>query len=287
MRPFDDIDLHAFVDGQVGTNRRDAIEAYLKQSPEDQQRVARWQGQATAIRAAFATATSESVPLWLTVGQIAAEKNRPASSPSGHLPESRPQTRMRARLIAAPSALLTIGIAVLAFAGGLAVARLPVPSHMLPAWVAGGSGLSSRQAFERRALDAHTTFATDPDAPVDVTDVPPGNTKRWLERRVSFPVVVPDLGREGWTLRGGRLAPAEHGAGILLVYENGLGERLSVFSARVDFKADPTSTAGDNGGLSWADGQVGTAVLTTRGPSWLERNAPAIEQVVQRAALDE
>ena len=285
MRPFDDIDLHAFVDGQVGTNRRDAIEAYLKQSPEDQQRVARWQGQATAIRTAFAGAASEPVPLWLTVGQIAAEKNHPASPPSGHPPESRPQTR--ARSVSLPSGLLMFGVAVLAFGGGLAVAKLPVPSHVLPAWIVGRPGLSPRQAFERRALEAHTTFATDPDAPVDMADVPPGNVKRWLERRVSFPVVVPDLGREGWTLRGGRLAPAEHGAGALLVYENGLGERLSLFSARADFKADPTATAEDNGILFWADGQVGTAVLTTRGPNWLERNAPAIEQVVQRAALDE
>ena len=81
IRPYNDVDFHAFVDDQVGPDRREAIAAYLKTSPSDAARVALWRRQNEAIKGVFADATSEAVPLWLTVGQVASGHDRPIPLP--------------------------------------------------------------------------------------------------------------------------------------------------------------------------------------------------------------
>jgi anti-sigma factor RsiW len=287
MRPFDDVDLHAFHDNQLGPSRRETIAAFLKNRPADAERIARWQRQADAVRAEFTGIVREPVPLWLTVNQIDGFRSRPANvAKLAHRPAMRPgpaaQTRAPRFKAAAPFAILIC----LAFGAGLCVPYAAAQWPMVQKLQFWPQAAGSDDAFEARALDAHNTFSTDAERPVEVADVPEGSLKRWLERRVPFNVLVPDLRGEGWILRGGRIAPADHGPGALLVYENALGDRLSLFSGRLtatdrDQSSQPSLSA--KGVLSWTEGPVGYALATSRSPGWLARNADRLYAAVHGA----
>ena len=46
-------ELHAYVDGELPADRREAVEAWLASHPDDAARVAAWRAQAEAIRARY------------------------------------------------------------------------------------------------------------------------------------------------------------------------------------------------------------------------------------------
>jgi len=69
--PVTEEELHAYVDGELAADRRDAVEAWLASHPEDAARVAQWRAQADAIRARFAMLASEPVPARLNLDKLA------------------------------------------------------------------------------------------------------------------------------------------------------------------------------------------------------------------------
>jgi anti-sigma factor RsiW len=52
---------------------------------------------------------------------------------------------------------------------------------------------------------------------------------QWLSKRLGRPLVVPNLTAAGFQLIGGRLLPAEEGAAAQFMYQNGKGERLTLY----------------------------------------------------------
>ena len=60
--PVTEDELHAYVDGELPADRRDAVEAWLATHPEDAARVAEWRAQADAIRARYGAIADEPVP---------------------------------------------------------------------------------------------------------------------------------------------------------------------------------------------------------------------------------
>ncbi len=66
----DEDELHAYVDGELPADRRDAVEAWLASHPEDAARVAAWRAQAEAIRARYGAVIHEPVPDRLTLDRI-------------------------------------------------------------------------------------------------------------------------------------------------------------------------------------------------------------------------
>ena len=51
--PVTEDELHAYVDGELPADRREAVEAWLANHPDDAARVAAWRAQADAIRARY------------------------------------------------------------------------------------------------------------------------------------------------------------------------------------------------------------------------------------------
>ena len=283
IRPFNDVDLHAFVDKQVGPDRRVAIASYLSSAPDDAARVAAWSSQNEAARALFASGATDPVPLWLTVGQILSTKTTagPTKRQQQLAVPASPRRGVRTRL--QPRQRQSV-VAVLAFGAGLVVAlgaeRLPVWGE----WRVTAAEPTASRSFEARALEAHRFFGLDPDHPAEV---PAGQTRSFLAERVPFPVRIPDLGA-GWTLLGGRVVPTEHGAGALLVYGDSAGGRVSLVTGRPSpGGADPEGwLAGESGVVTGTDRGVRYAWMTSKDEAWLKRNAVDLHRVMQDASAE-
>jgi anti-sigma factor RsiW len=59
--PVTEDELHAYVDGEIPADRRQAIEAWLASHPDDAARVAAWRAQADAIRTRYSAVAGEQV----------------------------------------------------------------------------------------------------------------------------------------------------------------------------------------------------------------------------------
>ena len=79
------------------------------------------------------------------------------------------------------------------------------------------------------ALAAHRTFTVEVRHPVEVDAAQEAHLVQWLSKRLGRPLVVPDLSATGYRLMGGRLLPAGSGPAAQLMYENGAGDRLTVY----------------------------------------------------------
>ena len=275
MRAFNDVDLHAFVDGQCSPDRQAAIAAYLATAPGDAARVAAWRRQKNTIKELFSAASAEPVPLWLTVGQIAPARLPNVTVANDPVPLKAVATKVRPQRLHGP--LNGWAVALLAFAAGVTVATC---TTRFSPW--NGPAPVASEAFLKRAVEAQTTFGSDPDRPVDVADVPPGRVRAWLDTRVSFRAKVPDLHALGWTLLGARLTPTDTGPAAFLVYTDANGGRLSFFAGQTTAVIDDRQTEGVS---AWTKDGIGYAWMSDRG-DWLQRNGAALRGAVDTASTD-
>jgi anti-sigma factor RsiW len=65
--------------------------------------------------------------------------------------------------------------------------------------------------------------------PVEVNVSQEANLVQWLSKRLGRPLVVPNLTAAGYQLIGGRLLPAEEETAAQFMYQNGKGERLTLY----------------------------------------------------------
>src|SRR5262249_56257337 len=68
--PVTEEELHAYVDGELPSDRRPAVEAWLAAHPDDMARVNGWRALADAIRARYGAVATEPVPARLSLRQI-------------------------------------------------------------------------------------------------------------------------------------------------------------------------------------------------------------------------
>ena len=129
---------------------------------------------------------------------------------------SRSDSGERGAGIAQRRAVILGALLALALTG--CVAEPPLP----PSTLAAGSIMAD-------ALAAHRTFAVEVRHPVEVDAAQEAHLVQWLSKRLGRPLVVPDLSATGYRLMGGRLLPAGSGAAAQLMYENGTGDRLTVY----------------------------------------------------------
>lgn len=79
------------------------------------------------------------------------------------------------------------------------------------------------------AAQAHQVFAHDRMRPVETADA--GTLTEWFSVHVGAPVTIPDLRPAGLRFVGGRLLSSEQGALAQMIYEDPLGQRLSLYLA--------------------------------------------------------
>ncbi|GLQ57093.1 anti-sigma factor family protein [Devosia nitrariae] len=230
--------LLAYADGQLPQAEAETVAAYLAANPEAAAEVALWARQDDSIRTLFGPAGAEPVPPRLKPRRLAAEM------------ESR--NRGRWRWAAAAVVLLGIGL---------------------------GAGWLTRPLLESRpatydiliasAVNAHRVFAAENRHAVEVASNDRDHLVTWLSNRLETEVGTPDLSVEGFTLKGGRLLPADPQAGgraAQLMYENAAGERVTVYITAALPDPEPAYEFASLDGAEafyWANARITCTVVGT------------------------
>ncbi|SFM66476.1 anti-sigma factor [Variovorax sp. OV329] len=84
-------------------------------------------------------------------------------------------------------------------------------------------------AFAHDAAVAHAVYSPEKRHPVEVAATEQQHLVQWLSRRLDKPLKVPDLNAEGYALVGGRLLPGAEGARAQFMFEDGAGQRVTLY----------------------------------------------------------
>ena len=83
--------------------------------------------------------------------------------------------------------------------------------------------------FAAQAAMAHAVYQPEQRHPVEVPAAQQEHLVQWLSKRLGRPLKVPVLTAQGYELVGGRLLPGDTGARAQFMYQNGAGERVTLY----------------------------------------------------------
>jgi anti-sigma factor RsiW len=253
--PISEEELHAYVDGQLPADRREAVATWLAENPEQAALVAAWRAQAEGIRTRYGAVADEPVPERFDLDRLMRES---AGAPANR--------RSWAAMAAAAA------VAAFMLGGGVG-------------WMARGASaagpaaaVSGFNAFASEALEAHKLYVVEVRHPVEVPGEERAHMTAWLSKRLGYQQRIPDLQSIGLKLVGGRLLPSAAGAAAFYMYEGASGERFTIYCS----KAEGPETAlrfksGDKvAAFYWADNKVAYAVSGPDNRERLEKVSKAI-----------
>lgn len=269
-RPIEDEELHAYVDGQLGSARRIQVDAWLAEDEDGLARVEAYRAQADALHLAFDSVLTE--PLKPEIAALAGqlrmrlEGRTPVSGMAGVWLQLRDlaghvaadAVALRPSWVRDPDlwrpdllwktgpfwvrrhwvqASVAVVLVVVGAAGGYG---LRAGSGLGTARQPGAATVASdtQQAqpalktFAEEAVQAHVFYTTDSPQPVEFAADDRGELNRRLSERLGKAVFGPDLGSVGYRLIGGRSLPIATGAGAQYMYQNSQGKRLTLLVGR-------------------------------------------------------
>ena len=191
--PITEIDLIAWLDGELADERRAAVDAYLAEHPEDAARLEAYRRNERALASCFDAVLAEPLPARFARGRGA--------------------TRRTITAVAAAAGWLALG--------GLAGWHL----HDLKSAEQRGDAPS----WARRAAVAHVVYSPEVRHPVEVAADQEAHLAAWLSKRLGTPLKIPRLDTLGFGLVGGRLLPGDRGPVAQFMYQDGQGQRLTLY----------------------------------------------------------
>jgi len=186
-------ELHAWLDGELPEEHRSAVESFIAAHPEDAARLEAYRRNDHALAGRFDSVLEEAVP--------ARFAGRPAPR------------RGRFLQYAAAAGLLVVG----GFAGW----------HLHGVY--GGARPGDAPSWARRAAVAHVVYSPEVRHPVEVAADQEAHLVAWLSKRLGAPLKVPRLDGLGFGLVGGRLLPGDQGPVAQFMYQDGQGQRLTLY----------------------------------------------------------
>ena len=239
-------ELHAYVDGLLPAARRVEVEAYLAAHAEDAQRVRAWREQNHALRELFDPVLAEALP---------ARVRRP-----GLARRIRPAIRY-----AAAAGWLMLGGAAGWYLHDYSVAKS-----------------ADTVAFAHRAAIAHIVYSPQVRHPVEVGADQEAHLVAWLSKSIGGSLKVPQLGSLGYQLVGGRLLPGDQGPVAHFMFQDGSGQRLTLYVRNGGGEVKETAFRyAQERGVSvfyWIDGRFGYALSGEIDKSELLRVAKVVYQ---------
>jgi anti-sigma factor RsiW len=235
-------ELHAYVDGVLPADRRQAVEAWLAARPEDAARVAEWRAIGDAVRTRYGAVADEPVPQRFDLDRLT-------------------RTGRPWRTVAAAAAIA-------ALIGGVA------------GWMAHGASAAAptiHEALTTEALAAHRLYIAEMRHPIEVR-ANEAHLVPWLSKRVGADYLrAPNLEAYSLKLLGGRLLPGPIGPAALFMYESPTGERFTFYcsKANVARHALRYQVGGEVATMHWVEGQIGFVVSGPADREQLARIAQA------------
>ncbi len=252
--PVTEEELHAYVDGELPADRKEAVAAWLAAHPEQAATVAAWQAQAESIRARYGAVANEPVPERLKLDQV--------------IRRDRASGRSWAALAAAAA---TIAFVV----GGAA------------GWMAHGASAAAPTDFDTytaEALDAYKLYVVEVRHPVEVPGSERAHMTQWLSKRLGSELRIPDLQSIGLKLIGGRLLPGPTGAAAFYMYEGPSGERFTIYCSKaaapetaLRYRSDESFAA-----FYWVDDKVAYVVSGPADRDRLEKVTKSVYEQVDK-----
>jgi anti-sigma factor RsiW len=239
----DDELLSAWVDGELDgqPEQRERVEAWLREHPQDAERVRQWSADRQALREGLAPMLDEPVPRRFAALVLADE---PAS------------TRPWRRAAMAAGLLLAGGVI-----GALLGRHWPAGDAAGPQ--AAASAAANGSGWVQRAAYAHSVYVPEPRHAVEVR-AQEEHLARWLTRRIDVPVKLFDLRDQGFELVGGRLLPDGPGKSAQLMYQDAQGIRITVYLRKPDQATEAAfryEQQGDVGLFYWVEAGAGYALV--------------------------
>jgi anti-sigma factor RsiW len=223
--------LSAWLDGELDDEQAAEVESWLREHAQDAQRVRQWAADRDALRERLAGELDVEVP----------EAMRRLVAGHG---------RQRWAQAAMAAGLLLVG----ALIGALASWQW---QQGRSAELAGGGGWMHRAAL------AHSVYVPEPRHAVEVK-AQEEHLARWLTRRINVPVKLFDLSEQGFELVGGRLLPDGAGKSAQLMYQDTLGQRITVYLRKPDagtHAAFRYERDGELGMFYWVEAGAGYALV--------------------------
>jgi anti-sigma factor RsiW len=243
--PVLDDDLHAYVDRQLPSDRRSAVEHYLRDHSEPARRVGSYIAQREALRAALAGAANLPVPPWL----------------DPHLLLRHRRSERRNIWRAAAGVLLAIGV------GGAAD------------WVLdGGFGFGQSEqrqadAFGRNAAAAYLTLAKTDPQPLQVASI--DGLSASVSKALGVTMRLHDTAAAGFALLGGWVLPAANGQAVQLAFRDVKDNKVITMylEGRPGAKETPFRRIAGAGvpTVAWEDDDLACAISGTVEPEQLEQ----------------
>ncbi len=216
-----------------GPEHRVEFAILAKSDPEVAQRLSEWDRQDAALASLYNPVADEGVPArYQTLIATAAR------APRGSI-------RSAAR-IAAAVVLLGLG-----GAGGWFAAQQTVQGQVA-------------EGFAMEAMRAFSTYTVEIAHPVEVPASEQAHLVNWLSKRLGRHITPPDLSSNGFHLLGGRVVPNINGTAALMMYEDELGHRITLYVAPAPIGTETAFRFARNEqvqGFWWVDNQLGCALL--------------------------
>lgn len=205
---------HALVDGQLTPAQAQALREQLRDDEEAQATLAHWQTQRQRLQALHQDLLHAPVPDALLAAAQRATDRR----------EQYAQWWRWGGMAA--SVLLAF---VLGWTG-----RSHWPAGMPGQTIVAGQGTTlvaaePAQRFAQQASVAHAVYQPEVRHPVEVTAAQQDHLVQWLSKRLDRPLKIPALGAQGYELVGGRLLPGDTGVRAQFMYQNGAGQRITLY----------------------------------------------------------
>ena len=224
MKPVAEAELHTYVDGGLSEEAKAEIEAWLRAHPEDAEKVRAYAEQNALLRTLYNPVLEEPVPPALL-----------AVHPRAW------------RRYAAAAAIFALGLGLGWLVRGEFIAPQVIPVSLA-----------------RLAATAHAVYAPEVRHPVEVPASEEAHLVGWLSKRVGTTLKAPKLAPLGYELVGGRLLSGPQGPVAHFMYQDGRGQRLTLYVSRQ--RGEPRDTAfrfSQEDRVSvfyWVDGNFGYAL---------------------------
>ena len=251
--------ISAWLDAELEPAEQARVEAWLREHPEQAAQTRLWAADRDALRARLEPVLDEPVPPALLQAVAKAGRDAMAVNPP------------RWKRAAVAAGLVLGGVLLGTLIGAAAVSSSPATFAALPLpWRPAALAATS---WPHRAAVAHAVYAPEVRHPVEVNVVEGSASEqkaqeehlaRWLGKRLNLPVRLYDLRPQGFELVGGRLLPDLVGPSAQLMYQNGAGQRVTLYLRRPEAGADTAFRFQREGDLNlfyWVEDGFGCALV--------------------------